>query len=271
MRDFAITSAKQGVTRFRNKGGASKDSFYTLKNCYVTSDRSVVPRPGSRLDTTLPAGTKGLMMFRGKLYVFSAEPVVIANPKYANLVLQHPDAASTAGIAKIHFAQPFLGYPYVVAEFEGEPDTYYHYWLQELGSWQPNTIYRLDEFVLPLTQNGYSYAANRIGDPNPVWATGKAVVVGDILEPTTYNGYMYEILAIEGSTSVTGTVEPTWVTEEDAAVVEDVEGGGGVPSAMPNPTPTVPPSVDDRYNNQGGYRPTGGNSAAQSSTGTEEQ
>ena len=55
MRDFAITSAKQGVTRQRNKGGPAKDSFYTLKNCYVTSDRSVVPRPGTRLDTTLPA------------------------------------------------------------------------------------------------------------------------------------------------------------------------------------------------------------------------
>ena len=30
MRDFAITSAKQGVTRQRNKGGPAKDSFYTL-------------------------------------------------------------------------------------------------------------------------------------------------------------------------------------------------------------------------------------------------
>lgn len=54
MRDFPITSAKQGVTRLRNKAGASKDSFYTLKNCYVTANSSVVPRPGSVLDTTLP-------------------------------------------------------------------------------------------------------------------------------------------------------------------------------------------------------------------------
>lgn len=263
MRDFAITSAKQGVTRFRNKGGASKDSFYTLKNCYVTSDRSVVPRPGSRLDTTLPAGTKGLMMFRGKLYVFSAEPVTITNPKYANLVLQHPDAGSTAGIEKIHFAQPFLGYPYVVAEFEGEPGTYYHYWLQELGSWQPNTIYRIGEFVLPMTQNGYSYAANRVGEPNPAWGPGIPVAVGDILEPTTYNGFQYEIMSIEGSVTVTGNVEPTWVAAEDATVIEDIEGGGGVPSAPSNPTPTVPPDVRDRYGNQGGYRQTGGNSQAQ--------
>lgn len=261
MRDFAITSAKQGVTRQRNKGGPAKDSFYTLKNCYVTSDRSVVPRPGTRLDATLPPDTKGLMMFRGKLYVFSAEPVTIANPKYANLVLQHPDAASTAGIAEIHFAQPFLGYPYVVAEFEGEPDTYYHYWLQELGSWQPNTIYRLGEYVLPTVQNGYSYEANRIGEPNRTWAPGIEVSVGDILEPTTYNGYMYEIMSIDGSATTTGNVEPVWVAAEDATVIEDIEGGGGVPAATPNPTPTVPPDVEDRYRNQGGY--TGGNASEQ--------
>lgn len=253
MRSSAITSAKQGVTRQRNKGGPAKDSFYTLKDCYVTSDRSVVPRPGTRLDTTLPANTKGLMMFRGKLYVFSAEPVTMTNPKYANLVLQHPDASSTAQIERIHFAQPFLGYPYVVAEFEGEPATYYHYWLQDLGSWKPLTIYRLNEYVLPSVQNGYSYAANRIGEPNPVWAAGIEVAVGDILEPTAYNGYMYEVMSVEGSATTTGATEPTWIAQEDAAVIEDVEGGGGTPSAPANPTPTPPPDVEDRYGNQGGF------------------
>lgn len=252
MRSFSITSAKEGVTRLRNKGGASKDSFYTLRNCYVTADRSVKPRPGTRLDTTLPANTKGLMMFRGLLYVFSAEPVVIANPKYANLVLQHPDNGSTAQIARIHFAQPFLGYPYVVAEFDDDPDTYYHYWLQDLGNWKSLTIYRIGEYVLPTTQNGYSYAANRVGDPNPMWAPGLSVSVGDILEPTTYNGFMYEILSIEGSVTTTGATEPTWIAQEDAAVVEDVEGGGGTPTAPGTGTPTPSPDVEDRYDNQGG-------------------
>ena len=254
MRDFAITSAKQGVTRQRNKGGPAKDSFYTLKNCYVTSDRSVVPRPGSRLDTTLPAGTKGLMMFRGKLHVFSAEPVAIANPKYANITLQHPDPASTAGIKAIHFAQPFLGYPFVVAEFEDNLGTYVAYWLEEQGTWKPETVYMLGGAVLPSVQTGYTYRAQRLNPAMPVWSKGKEVQVGDFLEPTVFNGYMYEIIAIDGPGTRTGQVEPVWTASEGAVVIEDVDVGKQDPDQDGAPTaPYVPPSVSDRYGNQGGF------------------
>lgn len=254
MRDFPITSAKQGVTRLRNKAGASKDSFYTLKNCYVTANSSVVPRPGSVLDTTLPEGTKGLMMFRGKLVVFSAEPVVISDPKYQNLVLQHPEAGSTSQIKRIHFAQPFLGYPYVVAEFEDDPDTFYHYWLQEQGTWKPETVYMLGEAVLPSVQTGYAYSANRLNPASPAWKPGTAVTVGMVIEPTVYNGYAYEIIAIDGPGGTTGPSEPRWTASEGAIVIEDVDVGvqdldqPGAPTA-----PYVPPSVSDRYKNQGGF------------------
>ena len=251
MRSFDITSAKQGVTRLRNKGGPAKDSFYTLKNCYVTADRSVVPRPGTRLDTVLPAGTTGLMMFRGKLYVFSSEPVVISNPKYVCMVLQHPDPADSSPLLKIHFAQPFLGYPYVVAEFASTPGQYFHYWLQDTGNWQASTVYVQGEVVQPTTPNGYTYSAQRLTPPNPLWTAGTAVTIGDKKEPTTANGYYYEVIDTAGTNPVTGATEPAWIAVEGAIVYEDVDGtssGGSTPSD----TPTVPPSVSDRYGNQGG-------------------
>lgn len=253
MRDFAITSAKQGVTRLRNKGGASKDSFYTLKDCYVTADRSVMPRPGTRRDTVLPAGTKGLMAYRGSLCVFSAEPVVIANTKYRNIVLQHPLSSSTAQIHRIHFAQPFLGFPYVVAEFDDDPDTYYHYWLQEQGTWLPNTVYMLGESVLPSVQTGFTYSANRLNPPSPAWSKGKTVMVGDILEPTVFNGYMYEIISIDGPAGKTGATEPKWTASEGAIVVEDVDIGVQDPDQASDLPPVVPPDVEERYGNQGGF------------------
>ena len=251
MRTFDISSAKQGVTRLRNKGGPAKDSFYTLKNCYVTSDKSIVPRPGTRLDTVLPEGTKGLMMFRGQLYVFSSEPLTIANPKYVCMVLQHPDPANSSEIDKIHFAQPFLGFPYVVASFVSDPENYYHYWLQSTGTWQALTIYNFNAVVQPTVPNGYTYSANRIGSPNPVWTPGTTVTIGDKFEPTTPNGYYYEVIDVAGANPITGTTEPTWIATEGAIVYEDVDGtSSGTPTVTP--PPSVPPDVSDRYSNQGG-------------------
>ena len=253
MRDFAITSAKMGVSRLRNKGGAAKDSFYTLKDCYVTADKSVVPRPGSRLDTTLPPDTKGLMMYRGQLCVFSAEPVTITNPKYRNIVLQHPEASSTAKIHRIHFAQPFLGFPYVVAEFDDDDQTFYHYWLQEQGTWLPNTVYMLGESVLPSVQTGFTYSANRLNPASPTWTKGRTVVVGDILEPTVFNGYAYEVISIDGPAGKTGETEPKWTASEGAIVVEDVDIGVQEPDESSDLPPVIPPDVEERYGNQGGF------------------
>lgn len=255
MRDFAITSAKQGVTRLRNKGGASKDSFYTLKDCFVTSDRSIKPRPGTRRDTILPANTKGLMAFRGKLYVFSAEPVTITNPKYANLVLQHPEPGNTAQIRAIHFAQPFLGYPYVVAEFDDDATKFYHYWLQDTGDWQANTVYMFSEVVQPTTPNGYTYSATRLLPPDPTWTSGKPVQIGDKFEPTVPNGYYYEVVDAAGLNPITGETEPQWIAEEGATVYDDSDTNGGSTSAGDDDTPQPPPDVVDRYRNQGGNLP----------------
>jgi len=249
MRDFAISSAKSGMNRQRNKGGAPKDSFYSLKECYVTSDRSVVPRPGTVRDVALPVGTKGLMAFRGRLWVFSSEPLTSPDPKYVISTLQHPDPASTANLKEIHFAQPFLGFPYVVAEFDDDPTKFYHYWLQDTGTWLPNHIYAIGEVVQPTSPNGYTYTATRLGAANPVWAAGQPRAIGDVIEPTVANGYQYRVIDVAGDNPVSGSIEPAWIAQDGAIVYEDNDTTG---TSSGSAAPTVPPSVSDRYSNQGG-------------------
>lgn len=256
MRQFSISNAKAGMTRLRNKGGASKDSFYTLRNCYVTADRSVVPRPGSVLDATLPAGvTKGLMMFRNKLYVFSHEYQEITGAKYRLIVLQHPDSGNDSPLLAIHFAQPFLGYPYVVATFVDDPDLAYHYWLEGEGddnvAWQADTAYALGAIVHPTVQTGYTYRAYRLGERGDVWAPEVERAVDDVVEPTVENGFEYVCIEAYGSPPRSGQTEPDWPTEEGAIVIEEADVGPQTPPPS-TPPPTVPPDVRDRYG-RGGY------------------
>ncbi len=251
MRPYSISSAQFGINRLRNKAGAKPDSFYDLLNCYVTSERTVVPRPGTVRDVELPGTTKGLMTFEGKLWTFSGEPETSPDPsKYVIATLQHPDPASTANLRAIHFAKPFLGFPYVVAEFDDDPTRFYHYWLQGTGSWQANTVYIEGEVVQPTAPNGYTYAAGRLGPANPTWTAGRTLQVGDIVEPTTPNGYQYRVIDVAGTNPVTGATEPTWIATEGAIVYDDADS---TPAPAPSPAPpTVPPSVGDRYGNQGG-------------------
>ncbi|WP_256202355.1 hypothetical protein [Stenotrophomonas pictorum] len=59
MRQIAMSAVKAGITRLRDKGGASSDSLYDLLNGYVTAARTIKCRPGTRIDAELPEGTKG--------------------------------------------------------------------------------------------------------------------------------------------------------------------------------------------------------------------
>ena len=251
---FPITSAKEGMNRQRNKGGAKPDSFWTLKNCYVTASRSVVPRPGSVGDEKLPENiTKGLMAFRGKLYVFSSQPVTLTNPLYESITLRHPDPSSTAVIQEIHFAQPFLGFPYVVAEFSDDPTTFYHFWLQEQGTWEANHVYMESEVILPTVDNGYAYMATRLNPASDVWAPLVARTIGDKIEPTVGNGYEFTVIATDGANPASGTVEPAWNAADGAITYEDSNTG---PPPASNPPPTPPPGGGDGNPTSDRYGPT---------------
>lgn len=216
-RSITLTAVKAGITRLREKGGATPDSLYDLLNGYVNAARIPQSRPGSAHDQALPAGTKGLAVMADKFVVFAKSLVTVANPAYRVEVLQHPDPASTADLADIHFAMPFLGFLYVVAEWSD--GVIRHYWLQSATAWSADTVFTVGVQVQPIVPNGWLYSAQRIGAANPTWTAKKGISNGDVLEPTVANGFKYTA-AVTGTGPTTGLTEPTWPTTDGATVVE---------------------------------------------------
>lgn len=237
MRTIPLTTAKDGMTRLRHKGGASPDTLYDLLNGYITLAGTIRPRPGTQTDITLPADTVGLVAHKCRLYTFNHEPAVTSNPdKYVVAVLRHP-TDPTIVLEKIHFASPFMGFLYVAAEFAD--GNVWHYWLEELDAWSPNTDYKEGDRVVPTTENGFAYRARRTGSPYPAWAPNEERTVGDIVEPTVANGYKYEIVATTGSSPTTGEFEPDWPEESGAQVTEYTHGSDSASAT----TSTISPDI----------------------------
>jgi hypothetical protein len=239
------------MTRLRRKGNASPATLYDCLNAYITISGTIKPRPGTVIDTVLPAGTKGLVAHDGKMHVFSHAPVTMTDDRYVCVTLRHPTDQNTA-IRAIHFAAPFMGNIYVVAAFED--GSQWHYWAEELDAWVADTDYQPGDRVFPSVTNGYAYKATRIGSPAPVWAPGVQRAVNDVIEPTVGNGFNYTCIATTGTNPASGTSEPTWPTENGSTVIE--EAFTGTETTPPTPGDDVDyGTIDDRYTNPGGSKP----------------
>lgn len=245
-RAVALSAVKAGITRLREKGGASEKTLFDLVNGYVNAARAPTARPGTAVELTLPPGTKGLVYFDGAFVVFSHQVVAGMPAGVSCAVLTNPNDASQA-IKAIHFAKPFLGFLYVVAEFaNGEV---FHYWLQGADTWQSNKGYCDGTLVQPSVPNGLVYRAKRLGASNPTWKADVARAVGDVVEPTTPNCFKYTVISVIGDAK-SGATEPTWPTDDGATVYEDTGlGTPPPPSAPPSTPPSVPPGTGDRYGN----------------------
>ncbi len=246
-----LNALKAGISRLRTKGGPDPETLYDLVNGYVTQAGTVESRPGTVSHAVLPAETKGLCAFKGRLHVFSDSPKAMP-PGVVCEVLRHPDDPALV-LERIHFAAPMMGALYVVAEWENSD--VYHYWLQMAATWQPETVYQATSTVQPTSPNGFTYRPHRTGEPGTLWAPGAERAVGDVIEPTTFNGFEYVVVEAIGSPARSGDVEPTWSTVPGAAVVEqsDVKPGSGDGTQAP-PSAGTPP----RYGNPGGSRPING-------------
>ncbi len=245
MRTQALTAVKAGITRLRDKGGASADSLYDLLNGYVTAARTIACRPGTRIEERLPVGTKGLVWFRGVFVVFATEVINSEIPGVEVEVIRHP-ADATIALREIHFALPFLGYLYVVAEFAD--GLVRHYWLEKGEVWQPGHVYLPGTLVRPTNGNGMAYRveSNRAGLTPWVPNVGRAL--GDVVVPTTDNGFRYVVSDVTGDSPRSGTTEPVWPTNTGETVIEDVSGQTErVATVDGTRTPTLPPGVSDRY------------------------
>jgi hypothetical protein len=245
-----LTTVRGGISRQRLKGGALRDALYTLVNGYVTSERTVKVRPGTTRNSLLNANTKGLVSFQGLLHVFSHIVVTVPTGYRLNL-LAHPESDANAPIAieKIHFAAPYLGYLYVVAEFvDGKT---FHFWLQRGAAWSANRVYKNNDIVTPATSSGLSFQASRLGAPNQQWTPNTQRSLSDRVEPTVYNDFYYEVVDVQGSNPRSGTTEPNWPTADGQQVTEDADGSTVVlaaPSAAPPPALTPAPEIISRYN-----------------------
>lgn len=247
-RAIPLNNLKTGITRLREKGGASPQALYDLVNGYLDQSGSPVSRDGTTLSYTLPAGTKGLCAFEGKLHVFATSPITVTNPLYVVDILVYPVAGVAATITKIHFAKPFLGYLYVVAEFS--TGLIQHYWLQKPAAWTANTVYPIGATVSPTTDNGMIYTADT-AITAPVWQPNTAYNVGDTVRPSVDNGYIYQVQSVAGASPASGSTEPTWPAQEGALVFEETDTTT-VPSTgqtTTTSTSTIPPVVFDRYGN----------------------
>lgn len=163
-------------------------------------------------------------------------------------------------IKEIHFAAPYLGGLYVVAEFDVDStvraqygDTY-HYWVQSStnkdssNAWQADHNYLIGDVIIPTMPNGLTYIASRRDPANPTWTPNTAEVVGNVIEPTIYNGFKFTATATAGANPTTGETEPTWPTSDGAIVNENSLLANDQTITLAQPAPTTPvPTVPSRY------------------------
>lgn len=246
MRTVPLTVLKGGINRQRIKGGARADTLYDLVNGHITDANTARSRYGTRRTAVLNSTTKGLVSFDGALHTFCNE-VVEVPAGFTLHVLTSPENTDNPAITKIHFAAPFLGTLYVVAEFSD--GGVFHFWQSSSGTWQADHTYKAGDVVDPTDSAGLQFKATRLGAPYPSWAPSVPRAVNDIVEPTEYNDFFYTVIDTAGTNPASGTTEPDWPESDGAQVTEDIEGSiPTAPTTNGGPSASTPPSdVTDRY------------------------
>ncbi len=219
MRPFPLTVMKGGINRLRVKGAARADMVYDLVNAYITNAGSIQTREGTNKFATLDSTTKGLMSMDGDLHVFGTALETVPSGFVCDLLVHPTDSSQT--LVKIWFAKPFMGFPYVVAEYAN--GDIFNFWLQSNGTWAPDTVYFTGNIVTPTTPNGLAYLAQRNMPANPLWAASTVTVAGDVVEPNTYTGFAYRAVNVSsspGTSAFTSASEPNWPTTIGGVIQE---------------------------------------------------
>ncbi len=244
VKSYPLTAIRGGINRLRIRGGASPQSLYDLVNAWVTVANTVKVREGTSRAATLNSSSIGLCYFEGTIYVFTAAPGVAVPAGYQPVVLLRDDGV-VATPQTIWFAQPFMGFLYVVCEWSD--GAVFHYWLQAQGAWSANTVYQAGAIVTPAAApNGLAYQAVRLATQNPTWSSETAVALNKVVEPTIPNGYMYTATSVEGTQPHTGQIEPTWPASS-GAIVQEFGDFAVATSSTTDAPPPLAQSITDRY------------------------
>lgn len=249
MRSIPLNNLKQGINRLRVRGGANPSSLYDLVNAFITVDGSVSQREGTIRAATLTSATKGLMADDGLFNVFSITQVTVPAGYVDNVLINPNDSSQT--LKTIWFAKPFMGFPYVVAEFAN--GDIFHYWLQNGGTWAANSVYKTGTLILPTASTGLAYLATRVSAVNPTWVAETTITLNTIIEPTEYTGFQYKAVALAGATPHTGPSEPTW-PEAPGAIVQEFgdfdtssTDSGTTQGSTTNTAQPLSTTITDRY------------------------
>lgn len=256
-RAVPLTVLRGGINRLRIRGGARADTLYDGLNCFVTQDGTVTPREGTIRDAELPDTTRGLCAFQEQLHTFAGEEVELPDGYVLHILHNPADADADEGndttLVEIHFAQPFMGALYVVAEWSD--GAIVHYWLASSGPWEALTIYYADDVIVPTDPNGFLYRAtpnNPLASAAVLWTPSTARAMGDRILPTVPNGFYFEVTEVQGDSPITGAFEPTWPTNEGAIVVEAAYAPNTTnASEASTSTPQTPNATQERYGSTG--------------------
>ena len=264
MRAFPLTALQGGIDRLQVKGGTSANKLYDLTNAYITNAGSIAPREGTIRAATLTTQTVGLMAMNGTFNIFSntfTTSTATVPAGYQLNVLVNP-VNSTATPTIIWFAKPFMGFPYVVAEFND--NSVYHYWLQNNGSWTSNTVYTSASIVLPTPQNGLAYQGIRDFPPNALWSAEASITSQTIVEPTVATGYAYKAISTTGTNPHTGSTEPVWPAAPGAIIQEFGDFGTTAGAATTTTSTAIPlgSNITDKYGNSSTIANVGSASSA---------
>jgi hypothetical protein len=253
VRPFPITVLGGGINRLRVKGGAAANQLYDLQNAWITNAGAVGPREGTIRTATLDSSTVGLAAANGQFNIFSSAFSTATLPAgYVLNVLSDPNNTSASPV-KIWFAKPFMGFPYVVAQFSN--GDIFHYWLQNSGVWTSGTDYTSASIVLPPVANGLAYQGVRDFPLQPLWTPETIITSGSYVEPNTSTGFTYQAIATTGTPVHTGATEPVWPTLAGGIVQEfgdfDLSASdAGTTQASLNQISTASPlgaNITDRY------------------------
>lgn len=246
-RIVTLNAAKGGINRQRVKGGADANTLYDLVNGYVDQAGVLRSRPGSQNVNTMPAQvTKGMCAYDGMLIVFSHLPQDLSDstPPMECEVLRHPSMADMP-IKDVHFAGPYLGFLYVVPEFEN--GDVFHYWLQRGTTWAATTAYLPGALVMPTDARGIAYQLDSGTESYAPWVKSVPRALGDVVVPTVDDGFKYTVTDLFGPSPKSGAIEPTWPAVDGGTTFEDSDVEVPAPISSGQSGATLPPAITDRY------------------------
>jgi hypothetical protein len=223
-----------------------------LYDAYITNGRAIRKRPCLTLIATLEAGTVGLKGGKGKLNTFYGSTAVVhADTLFQANRVDHP--TTTAEPTIIHYSDTFLGYLYVVVEYDDGTIRHHYVDVDSASAWVTATTYTIGAFVQPTVANGYKYemTSGKVNTPVTMTIAAPCVVTfnahgmlaGDPIKFTTTGalptgivaGTTYYVLAPAANTfNVAATVGGAAITTTGSqSGVHTVTRQTGISSVQP--------------------------------------